>query len=208
MKMTLHKILSELKTLDKRIEKAIMSMDPISVMRGSKIVNSTLTEDEFTKEAISSVDSVEGLINRKFILRSALLNANCSVKVTISGKEYTIYQAIEMKEIMNFKKKELDKLSYSLREANNLHQRIVDRNDSDLEKQIQFFCQSAKEDAKPDIVAKLTEQMNTLNGVKLLDPINISEKIKSLSDGIENFMIEVDSALSEINSITTVEVED
>lgn len=40
MKMTLHKILSELKTLDKRIEKAIKELDPVTVMRGSKLVSS------------------------------------------------------------------------------------------------------------------------------------------------------------------------
>lgn len=206
--MTLHKILSELKTLDKRIEKGISELDLISIMRGSKIVNSPITEDEFKIKSISSLQSVEDLIKRKFNLRSALLNANCSIKLSIAGNEYTIYQAIEMKEIMNLKKKELNKLSDLSRNANILYQRIVDRNDKDLEQQIQFFCQSAKDDAKPDIVKQLTEQMNQLNGVTLLDPTNISDKIKSLEEEIDNFTMEVDAALSEINSITSIEVED
>ena len=208
MKMTLHKILSELKTLDKRIEKAIKELDPVTVMRGSKLVSSSLSEEEFKTKALGQYQSVNDLINRKFILRSALLNANCNIKVKVLGNEYSIYQAIEMKEIIRIKKIELSKLQESLRTANILYQRTVDRNDKDLEQQIQFFCQSSKEESKPEIVKQLTEQMNQLNGVKLLDPIDIQKEIDSLDKMTDEFDSEIDAALSEINSITTVDIED
>ena len=65
MKMTLHRILSELKTLDKRIESGILEMDPVAVMKGSKLVTTYKTESEFVENAKSSVQSVEDLIKRK-----------------------------------------------------------------------------------------------------------------------------------------------
>lgn len=206
--MTLHRILSELKTLDKRIESGILEMDPVAVMKGSKLVTTYKTESEFVENAKSSVQSVEDLIKRKIKLRSALLKANCTVKVTIAEKEYTIYEAIEMKNIMDLKKKELGRLVSALRDANSNYNRYIEKNESDLEKQISFFAQSNKEEAKPEIVKQLTEQMNNLNKIKILDPIGIESKIKELSEEINEFNTEVDAVLSEINSITTIELDD
>ena len=50
--------------------------------------------------------------------------------------------------------------------------------------------------------------MNNLNKIKILDPIGIESKIKELSEEINAFNTEVDAVLSEINSITTIELDD
>ena len=52
----------------------------------------------------SSFDSVESLIARETLLKSAVLLSNAVTKVTIANKEMTVAEAIHMKTVAEHKK--------------------------------------------------------------------------------------------------------
>lgn len=212
-KITIHRILSELKTIDDRINKEISSFKPLTVKRGNNSLVSTggrlsIPEEEFVNNAKSTYQSIEDLINRKFKLKSALTKANVNTKVTIDGKEYTIIEAIEMKSIMDLKKSLLYRMTLEINQSNKTYESTSAQVDSDFERMLS--TQVANITNKSDIQKIRDEYMETFykrNEVKMVDPLKCSDLANSLQKEIDKFLMEIDSALSEANATTLVELE-
>lgn len=212
-KLTLHRILSELKTIDDRIKKATDDLMHRAVKRGNQLIingrKSNMSETEFTEEAKATYQSVTDLIKRKFVLKSALLKANATTKVTIAGVEYTIIEAIEMKSLMDKKANLLQRMKRVNNSVDLTFNDTVEQANTDFERLLS--AQITGLTNKSDI-AKVREDYKVIfdkaNTVTIVDPIESSEIIKSLEKEIEDFKVNVDSALSEINATTTIEIED
>lgn len=212
-KLTLHRILSELKTIDDRIKKATDELMHRAVKRGNQLIingrKSNMSETEFTEEAKATYQSVTDLIKRKFVLKSALLKANATTKVTIAGVEYTIIEAIEMKSLMDKKANLLQRMKRVNNSVDLTFNDTVEQANTDFERLLS--AQITGLTNKSDI-AKVREDYKVIfdkaNTVTIVDPIESSEIIKSLEKEIEDFKVNVDSALSEINATTTIEIED
>lgn len=212
-KITIHRILSELKTIDDRINKEISSFKPLTVKRGNNSLVSTggrlpIPEEEFVNNAKSTYQSIEDLINRKFKLKSALTKANVNTKVTINGKEYTIIEAIEMKSIMDLKKSLLYRMTLEINQSNKTYESTSAQVDSDFERMLS--TQVANITNKSDIQKVRDGYMETFykqNEVKMVDPLKCSDLANSLQKEIDKFLMEIDSALSEANATTLVELE-
>lgn len=214
-KLTLHRVLSELKTIDDRIKKAIDGLDLVAVLRGTRVntssgigSNSPKTEAEFIEVAKSEYQSANDLIKRKFALRSALMKANSSTVVTINGKEYTITEAIEMKDQIERQKALLTKMKKCQVNAAAVFDTVTDQTDKDFERMLN--AQISNLTNKSDI-AKVREDYSAVfynqNKVSMIDPIEIDKSIKKLEAEINEFIVNVDSALSEVNATTVVEIE-
>ena len=212
-KITIHRILSELKTIDDRINKEISSFKPLTGKRGNNSLVSTggrlpIPEEEFVNNAKSTYQSIEDLINRKFKLKSALTKANVNTKVTIDGKEYTIIEAIEMKSIMDLKKSLLYRMTLEINQSNKTYESTSAQVDSDFERMLS--TQVANITNKSDIQKVRDGYMETFykqNEVKMVDPLKCSDLANSLQKEIDKFLMEIDSALSEANATTLVELE-
>lgn len=212
-KITIHRILSELKTIDDRINKEISSFKPLTVKRGNNSLVSTggrlpIPEEEFVNNAKSTYQSIKDLINRKFKLKSALTKANVNTKVTIDGKEYTIIEAIEMKSIMDLKKSLLYRMTLEINQSNKTYESTSAQVDSDFERMLS--TQVANITNKSDIQKVRDGYMETFykqNEVKMVDPLKCSDLANSLQKEIDKFLMEIDSALSEANATTLVELE-
>lgn len=212
-KITIHRILSELKTIDDRINKEISSFKPLTVKRGNNSLVSTggrlpIPEEEFVNNAKSTYQSIEDLINRKFKLKSALTKANVNTNVTIDGKEYTIIEAIEMKSIMDLKKSLLYRVTLEINQSNKTYESTSAQVDSDFERMLS--TQVANITNKSDIQKVRDGYMETFykqNEVKMVDPLKCSDLANSLQKEIDKFLMEIDSALSEANATTLVELE-
>jgi hypothetical protein len=211
-KLTLHRILSELKTIDDRIKKATDDLMHRAVKRGNQLIingrKSNMSETEFTEEAKATYQSVTDLIKRKFVLKSALLKANATTKVTIAGVEYTIIEAIEMKSLMDKKASLLQRMKRVNNSVDLTFNDTVEQANTDFERLLS--AQITGLTNKSDI-AKVREDYKVIfdkaNTVTIVDPIESSEIIKSLEKEIEDFKVNVDSALSEINATTAIEIE-
>lgn len=209
MKISIHRGLSEIKMLDKRIERSILESSFVGSKKKSaeKVNNSTLTKEKFEKETVSNYQSINDLIARRTMIKRLIVLSNANTKVQVGSKEYTVAEAIENKTIIETKKKLLNamKKQYKNHNANvNMQNEQVE---SKLDEQIQIMLGSDKQN-KTSGLEGFIEQYKAQNEWELVNGLNIEEEIKKLENSIEEFENNVDFVLSESNATTFIEIED
>ena len=122
-KMTIHKALCELKTLESRINKHVTDGIFVFANKHSNARVSGMLIAAYCEEIKSDYQRVNDLIARRNALKKAVVLSNASTVVTVGGVEYTVAEAIEMKnhgiQMMQFLLKKLERDSRMARnEAN------------------------------------------------------------------------------------------
>lgn len=205
-KMTIHRALSELKLIDARIEKAILAIEPTGVTQKDKLVNQFYKKEDFEKEAKAKFQSVNDLIERKNKIKSAIVKANGVTQVEINGEKMTIADAINFKQVIDFKKKLIATLEQKHRNA----KATAERNNKQVEDNALRLAEAAlqKDNVKindGDAVA-ITEPYLAKNQFHLVDPLKVDELVEKLQTEVNDFESEVDAVLSEINAVTVIEI--
>ena len=205
-KMTVHKALAELKTLDDRINSEITGSVFVRANRHSntKIFGKTIAD--FMADTESSYQSVKALINRRNAMKRAVVLSNAITKVEIGGVEYTVAEAIEMN---NHGMENLVELRNCLREQYSSVKRMVESENGDklvkaCENYIQATFGTKEKINNPDIEMAQKVYM-TNNTYDIVTGLDIEKVIKELTDRIDAFKAEVDSALSVSNALTVIE---
>lgn len=202
---SIHRALSELKTLDSRIVKTIEGFEPVGYKQVGKPVNGLYTEENFVADAKSKFDSINDLITRKERIKSAITKANNTVTVTIGGKQMTVADAINYKTILSTKKLLLD----NLKRKNTKNIQIVERRLIEVEAKALNIASSAlqKDNVKigDNDVLNVTEPYIKNNKYDSVDPLDINKLIEKMEIEIDSFESEVDAVLSEVNAITMIE---
>lgn len=205
-KMTVHKALAELKTLDDRINSEITGSIFVKANRHNNIKIFGKTIADFMADAESSYQSVKALINRRNAMKRAVVLSNAITKVEIGGVEYTVAEAIEMN---NHGMENLVDLRDCLREQYSSVKRMVESENGDklvkaCENYIQATFGTKEKVNNPDIEMAQKAYM-TNNAYDIVTGFDIEEVIKELTDRIDAFKAEVDSALSVSNALTVIE---
>lgn len=203
--MSLHRVLSELKMLDKRINGGIAKLDVIGIKKGDKFLK-PMSEETFSKEANSDLESLETLIKRRYELKRALILANAENKVSINGMFITIAEAIDYKSVIEYKKKEYNRLRNLYSEALEKYERECKKNEDGLEKFILTLTGKDSSKLSSDELSSLTEAYNKSNEIKMVDPLSLKNKLDKLKEEIDEFENEIDSVLSEANATFQVEI--
>ncbi len=209
VKMTIHRALAELKLIDSRIEKAIEVMTPTGSHQEGKLVNGTTSKEDFIKDVKAKHQSVTDLIERKHKIKSAITTANGSTFVEIGGKEMTISDAINFRSIVSAKKMLIQKLQSQHRSVlADFTRRNEEVNKVALEnakimlgKQDEGNVKATDDDVKA-IVDPYVKRME----FRMIDPLEVELLIEDLQEEVDNFEVEVDAVLSEINAITMLEI--
>lgn len=205
-KMTVHKALAELKTLDDRINSEITGS---VFVRGNRHNNMKIfgkTIPDFMADTESSYQSVKALINRRNAMKRAVVLSNAITKVNIGGVEYTVAEAIEMN---NHGMENLVDFRNCLREQYSSVKRMVESENGDklvkaCENYIQATFGTKEKINNPDIEMAQKVYM-TNNTYDIVTGFDIEKVIKELTDRIDAFKAEVDSALSVSNALTVIE---
>ena len=205
-KMTVHKALAELKTLNDRINTAIMGSVFVRANRhnNTKIFGKTI--EEFKADSASSLMSATALIDRRNAMKRAVVLSNAVTKVEIGGIEYTVAEAIEMN---NHGMENLVDLRDFLREQYVSVQRMIEsENGEKLVKACENYIQATfgtKEKVNNPDIEMAQKAYMTNNAYDIVTGFDIEEVIKELTDRIDAFKVEVDSALSVSNALTVIE---
>lgn len=207
--LTVHKALAERKLLASRIGVAIQEgVFCIASKHSNEKINGVPIA-EFEKTIQGSYDKVSDLIKRQEAIEKAVTLSNAVTKVTINDKEYTVAEAIWMRN----KGMESEKdFMNALKAHYNTAQRVIkDKNGADLEKRAEDYVTAlygAKEGKNSTAEAEKTrKEFLENNSYELVDPIKILEKIEELEKRIAEFTAEVDSALSTSNALTEITIE-
>lgn len=207
--MTVHRALAELKVLDDRVYSAIDSGVFCLANKASNEKLKGIPVEEYKKIMTGSYDRASDLIKRREAIKRAVVLSNACTKVAIAGTEYTVAEAIEMKNHgVEFKKDLLDTMRKQYKDA---QAKILAQNGKDLEERaekyvIGLFGSGEKKTASEEI-DKAKKAFIASNEYVLVDPLDILEKINALEEEIASFTAEIDAVLSESNAITQITVE-
>lgn len=96
--MTLHKALTELKTIDARITKQIHSAKFCAPKKNREKNIGNTSPQTFAENAKSSYQSILDLISRRNAIKAAVAKSNAVTTVKVAGKEYSVTEAIALKQ--------------------------------------------------------------------------------------------------------------
>ena len=204
--MTIHRALSELKLIDSRIEKSINSIEPTGIMQKDKLVNGFYKKEDFENDAKSRFQSVIDLIERKNKIKSAIVKANGITKVDINGNKMTIADAINLKAVIDFKKKLIETLMQKHRNAKANAERNNEKVNASALKLAEAALQKDNVKINDGDAVAITEPFIKRNEFHLVDPLKIEELTEKLQNEVNKFESEVDAVLSEINAVTFIEI--
>lgn len=207
-KMNVHKALAELKIIDDRIVKAILEGTYCVTNKHSNEKIWGVPVKDFEANIIAHHQKANDLINRANAIKRAVVLSNAVTKVTVAGKEYTVAEAISMK---NHGIKYYESFLQELRrQYSTAKKEITLRNGDELETRANNYVATllgGKEKLNTEEANTMKETFIKAQSVELVDPIRILDKINELEDMIANFQAEVDSALSYSNAITEISIE-
>ena len=212
-KMTIHNALAELKTLDARIEKAIRETPYVLAAKHSAEKINGMFIADFKTQIKSCYQKVTDLIARRDAMKRAVVLSNANTKITIGGNEYTVAEAIEMKNHgIEFKERLLNAMTYAYNDAqNDLSRNSGDSLERKAEQYVLAVIQAQPKDSKmtvdSDAMQSLRKTYIENNTYDLIDPLGVANVIKSLEDEINKFNTEIDAALSCSNALTVIEFE-
>lgn len=209
--MSLTKALSEIKLIDSKITKKIERSAFIDLRQGEDIKGDTLLThrpiDKFKEEAKASFQSIEDLFSNRKKIKAALSQKNAETIITVNNENFSIASAIEYKKSIKGKEQLLAAMKYQ-------YSCVLQR----LEKFNQEVKAKAHEKAitflggNPDVNAEkykslFNEKVTELGCYKKIDPLDLKMKIEKLEDSIVQFQANIDCELSQINSLTEIEVD-
>ena len=210
-KMTVHKALAELKTMDDRIAKAIRDTTYVLAVKHSADKINGMTVAAFKDKMRSGYQKATDLIARRDAMKRAVVLSNATTKVQVGDNEYTVAEAIEMKNHgMEFR-------SALLRQMNSAYvtaQSELNRNSGEtLEKKAEQYVlaviaaqpKDSKMSVDSDAMKTLRKTYIENNTYDLVDPLDVAKIMEALDAEINEFNAEVDAALSVSNALAVIE---
>lgn len=211
--MTVHKALAELKVINDRINKAITSGTYVVANKHSNQKIHGMTIDEFKTQIQADFQKVSDLIARRNAIKRAVVASNAVTKVKVGDTEYTVAEAIEMKNHgMEFKEYFMRAISIQyVRAKNELDLNSGDPLEKRAEQYVLSVIQAQPKDSKmavdSDAMKNLRAQYIKDNQYDIIDPIGVKNVIDGLDTEVSEFLTEVDAALSVSNAITVLDIE-
>ena len=206
--MTVTDALAELTLLEKRIDSARAALDNnalIAVVEVGKVPTGYKSRQEHASQARAALQRVDALISRRRTIKRSVVLSNASTMVTIAGEEMTVAEAIEMKNFIDYYEGVLNTMQSAYSRARKDYDiakvRVKDRLDK-------LAIEVLGKNASAEKYQSLADSFLAREGVELLDPIDIAEKIEGRQTFVEDFNSTVDRVLSISNARTTVEIPD
>lgn len=207
--MTIHKGLAELKILDGRIKKEIQNGSYCAANKHSNEKINGIPIEDFRKTVQGTYDKVTDLISRRKAIKKAVVLSNAKTTVKIADMEYTVAEAIEMKNHgFEFETMLINVMDMQYKQA----QAEVNRqNGNNLEERADQYVTAiyGQKEGKTNSadIDKVRKDFLEANSYEIVDPINVQDKVEALRQKIDAFMADVDSALSVSNALTEITIE-
>lgn len=201
-KISVTRALAQIKSLNDRIEKGIVTPFVTYVVGGKHATGKQVVDIEVQLKA--SLQSVKDLIEARKQLKSAVVRSNSTTVVKIADKEFTVAEAIERKGSIALEQRLLHQLKGQQQQV----QAKVEKDNVEMTRRLDALLLTAV--GKDRSVSKeeqeaISAPFRAQNEAKALDPSDISKTIEVLEKDIDAFLLEVDYALSEVNATTFIE---
>lgn len=211
-KMNVHQALAELKTIDRRITRAIAEVKYVTSNKHSNDKIGGKTIQQYKDDMKAADQKVNDLILRRNAIKRAVVMSNAVTKVTVNGEEYTVAEAIDMKNngMVHYK----NVLEHMISHRRNALENVLLNSGESLERRAENYVlsviQAQPKDSKmtmdSDAMKALRKTYIENNTYDMIDPLDIDKRITALQDYINKFETDIDAALSVSNAITVIEV--
>lgn len=203
--ISITRALSELKVLDARITK--LSSRPVVFRKvAGKVANQQgVTVEDLEKNVRADFQALNDLINRRTKIKSAIVSSNATTKVTVGSKTMSVAEAIELKTSIATK----EFLLHNLRsQYANVNSQIETQNAEASRRLDQMLEANLGKDRKVEEAdySAIAVPFMKKNEASMVDPLDVNSVIKQLETEIDEFKMNVDFALSEVNAMTKIEV--
>jgi hypothetical protein len=200
------RLLIELKTTSKRIEKLIIDFHPGDIKVNKKLTTNQSVED-FERKARSDDASINALIDYNDLIKSLIVKSNASTPVIVAGEKMTVAEAIEKKSSIVKKKNLLERYRTALHSLKRQFETLQTKADRELETFI-TATYGSKDLSKvnKDDLERISVAFRETHEPVIFDPLGIDDKARALELWISNFESEVDISLSESNSRTMITI--
>jgi hypothetical protein len=197
MKISLTRLLNEIKLTNKKIDKKLQEdVKYFDVMSSGKL-KAYKSEEDMNQTVDAHVKSIDDLITQRDNYKRILLNANNSTTLTVGDAKFTIAEAIAKKETVT---QELKWIEAKVRADN-----IESTNEAKLDDLIKASIgKDKKTDAKE--IEDITNVFRKNNKVTVADPSGVEKLLESKRVLLDEFISNIDFSLSEINAKTEVEI--
>lgn len=206
-KMSITQGLRELKLLDARINRAVVTGSYIGATKKSSDSVGNVKRETFVSNVKANWQSVTDLIENRRLLKEAIVQSNANTKIEIGGKTYSVAQAIERKNSIVYEKALLDTMKQAYNTASNDVSKQNIRVDSQLDQMLEAYIGKDGDkkitEADLEVIIKPYREKNEW---ELIDPLDLLRKIEELGAEIDAFESNVDVALSMSNAVTFIEV--
>ena len=202
--ISITRALAEIKTLDARIVKSTNERY-VEMSVGGSVVGSNRSEDE-TKAAIKQkFQSFTDLVKRRNALKCAIVSSNANTKVKIGDKEMLVAEAIERKNSIAFEEQMINNLRSQHRTAISKVESTNIQANQRLDQMIEVNLGKDRK-ASADDYDVIAKPFIAKNEAKLIDPLDLEALVQQLQNDVDEFKLNVDFALSEINAVTKITV--
>lgn len=189
--------LSELKLVRKRIDNVVDGVEFTTLKKANDLLDVT----KFSAKATAAHQSFTDLLARYNALKAAIVKSNATTHVTIAGTTYTIAEAVERKRTIEFERDLLTRFQHQftrVKEDFEAHQR------NEQARVERLLTTELAKDAKTnvEVIQQLTATFLAQNKATIVDPLNLADLIRTMTESIENFETKVDYILSESNGRT------
>ena len=211
--MTVHKALAELKTIDSRINKAIMEGTYVVANKHSNEKINGISINDFKDRMRAAHQKVTDLINRRNAIKRAVVLSNAQTMIKIGNEGYTVAEAIDMKNHgMEFITNYVRVMStQSMSAQNTMNRNSGEELERKAEQHVLAVIQAQPKDSKmsadSDAMKALRKAYIENNAYDLIDPLNVTQLIADMMDEVNEFNTEIDAALSVSNALTVITVE-
>ncbi len=207
--MTIHKALCELKTLDARITKSIGECTFVFAHKTSNAKVNGVPVSEYCEEIKSGYQRVSDLLRRRNAIKAAVVQSNAETKVTIGGNEYTVAGAIEMK---NNGIPLMQVLLQKMERDNRMARTEANKNNGDMlearaDEYVKPLYGNSDTRNTSEVIKKMREYFIAAQTFEVVDPLDIVTEMEQLERKVNGFLVDVDSALSVSNALTSVTIE-
>ncbi|SMB82031.1 hypothetical protein [Deinococcus hopiensis] len=204
-RMTVTKALSELKLLDKRITKLVDDTTFVTHAIGSDPPREARSLAEFGARSKANYQGARDLMRRRAAIKAAVVQSNAGTTLEVAGRTYVVAEAIERKASVAYENRLITRLRTDLARARQEVERENERAKSRLDSQAQALL--GKENARGAEYEALYKSFMDRNAPKLVDPLDAQQEVETLERDVDDFLAEVDQALSVSNALTQIDVQ-
>lgn len=215
--LSITRALAKISSLDAKLSGPFIFEVPlvgVAVGEGEKehVHDSVENPAELSKRITAHYQRIQAFVQLRQKLKALVVESNAKTVVSIGGKEMSVAAALEFRKVIEQRQTLLSHMQKSYTDASKVVRNLSTQLDAAVKACRQNWMASVKADATNVETSALIESLvasELENGTpKLVDPLNIAEKIRQVSEEIQRYVTEVNFVLNESNASTKITLDD